>query len=53
MLIRTLSGREKKAENFHRAYDGFQIATVAAYGEKERARLLADARITRSRRRHG
>jgi DNA-3-methyladenine glycosylase I len=39
----------KKADNFHRAYDGFQIATVAAYGETDRARLLADAGIIRNR----
>jgi DNA-3-methyladenine glycosylase I len=39
----------KKADNFRRAYDGFDIATVAAYGEKDRARLLADAGIIRNR----
>jgi len=39
----------KKADNFRRAYDGFVIPTVAAYGEAERARLLADAGIIRNR----
>lgn len=39
----------KKKENFLRAYDGFDVATVAAYGESERARLLADAGIIRNR----
>ncbi|MCB0078552.1 MAG: DNA-3-methyladenine glycosylase I [Anaerolineales bacterium] len=39
----------KKQAGFRRAYDGFDIATVAAYGEAERARLLADAGIIRNR----
>ena len=39
----------KKAENFHRAYHGFDIAKVARFGEKDRARLLADAGIIRNR----
>jgi DNA-3-methyladenine glycosylase I len=39
----------KKAENFRKAYDGFDIDTVAKYGEKDRARLLADAGIIRNR----
>lgn len=39
----------KKADNFHRAYDGFNIPIVAAYDEKDRARLLADAGIIRNR----
>jgi DNA-3-methyladenine glycosylase I len=39
----------KKAENFHRAYDGFDLETVAGYGESERARLLGDAGIIRNR----
>jgi DNA-3-methyladenine glycosylase I len=39
----------KKAGNFRRAYDDFDIARVAAYGEPERARLLADAGIIRNR----
>lgn len=39
----------KKAENFHKAYHGFNIDKVAKYGEKDRARLLADAGIIRNR----
>ncbi len=39
----------KKAAAFHRAYDGFDIDKVAAYGDAERARLLADAGIIRNR----
>ncbi len=39
----------KKAEHFRRAYDGFAVETVAAYGEPDRARLLADAGIIRNR----
>ncbi len=39
----------KKQEAFHRAYDGFAIATVAAYDESQRARLLGDAGIIRNR----
>jgi DNA-3-methyladenine glycosylase I len=39
----------KKKENFHRAYDGFNVDTVAAYGEADTARLLADAGIIRNR----
>jgi len=39
----------KKADNFHRAYDGFDIKTVAGYGESERERLLSDAGIIRNR----
>ncbi len=39
----------KKAENFRRAYDAFEIARVAKYGEHDRARLLADAGIIRNR----
>lgn len=39
----------KKAENFRRAYDNFDIEKVAAYGENERARLLADTGIIRNR----
>ena len=40
----------KKKEAFHRAFDGFDINQVAAYGEADRARLLADASIIRNRR---
>ncbi|OHD14937.1 MAG: DNA-3-methyladenine glycosylase, partial [Spirochaetes bacterium GWB1_59_5] len=39
----------KKKDAFERAYDGFDIDTVAAYGEIETARLLADAGIIRKR----
>jgi len=39
----------KKADNFRRAYEGFDLAKVAAYGEDDRARLLADAGIIRNR----
>ncbi|MFP6688316.1 MAG: DNA-3-methyladenine glycosylase I [Alphaproteobacteria bacterium] len=39
----------KKKDNFTAAYDGFDIATVAAYDEAARARLLADAGIIRNR----
>ncbi len=39
----------KKKENFHTAYDNFEIDKVAAYGEKDEARLLADAGIIRNR----
>jgi DNA-3-methyladenine glycosylase I len=38
----------KKAGNFRCAYDGFKIAKVAGYTEKDRARLLADAGIIRN-----
>ncbi len=39
----------KKKENFRDAFDGFDIDRVAAYGEDDRARLLADAGIIRNR----
>ncbi len=39
----------KKQAAFEAAYDGFDIARVAAYGEADRARLLADAGIVRNR----
>ncbi len=39
----------KKRANFHAAYEGFDLDRVAAYGERERARLLADAGIIRNR----
>jgi DNA-3-methyladenine glycosylase I len=38
-----------KQQSFRRAFDGFDIATVATYGEKEVARLLADAGVIRNR----
>lgn len=39
----------KKREAFRRAYDGFAIDAVAAYGNKDRARLLGDPGIVRNR----
>ncbi len=39
----------KKRAGFRSAFDGFDIARVAAYGEAERARLLSDAAIIRNR----
>lgn len=39
----------KKADSFRKAYDGFDIDTVANYGEIDRVRLMADASIIRNR----
>lgn len=39
----------KKREGFRRAYDGFEVDRVAAYGDADRARLLADPGIIRNR----
>ena len=39
----------RKRANFHAAYEGFDLDRVAAYGARERARLLADAGIIRNR----
>ncbi|MDY3331216.1 MAG: DNA-3-methyladenine glycosylase I [Pelistega sp.] len=39
----------KKADNFYRAYAGFDIAKVAAFTEQDRTRLLQDAGIVRNR----
>jgi DNA-3-methyladenine glycosylase I len=39
----------KKREGFRRAYDGFDVDAVAAYGEDDRTRLLADPGIIRNR----
>jgi DNA-3-methyladenine glycosylase I len=39
----------KKREAFHRAFDGFHVDTVAAYGDADRERLLGDAGIIRNR----
>jgi DNA-3-methyladenine glycosylase I len=39
----------KKAENFRKAYNGFEVARVAKYGEKDVNRLLADSGIIRNR----
>ena len=38
-----------KRENFRRAFDQFNLDTVAGYGARERERLLADAGIIRNR----
>ncbi len=40
----------KKAENFRKAYRGFEIEKVAAFTDEDRMRLLADAGIIRNRR---
>ncbi|MBL4862512.1 MAG: DNA-3-methyladenine glycosylase I [Crocinitomicaceae bacterium] len=40
----------KKEDNFRRAYDNFDVETVAAYGEKDIVRLLSDAGIIRNKR---
>ncbi len=39
----------RKREAFHRAFDRFDIDTVAAYGGAERRRLMSDAGIVRNR----
>jgi DNA-3-methyladenine glycosylase I len=39
----------RKREGFRRAFDGFDAARVAAYGEEDVQRLLADADIVRHR----
>jgi DNA-3-methyladenine glycosylase I len=39
----------KKRDGFRRAYDGFEVDRVAEYGDRERARLLADPDIIRNR----
>lgn len=39
----------RKREGFRRAYDGFAVDKVAAYGQAERLRLLDDAGIIRNR----
>jgi DNA-3-methyladenine glycosylase I len=39
----------KKRDGFRRAYGGFDPAVVAAYGDADRARLLADPGIIRNR----
>jgi len=39
----------KKREGFQKAYDGFDVDTVAAYGDQDIARLLNDAGIIRNR----
>ncbi len=39
----------KRASEFQRAYDGFNVDVVAAYGDADKARLLADAGVIRNR----
>lgn len=39
----------RKRDNFRRAYDGFDVDTVAAYREVDRERLLGDSGIVRNR----
>ena len=39
----------RKRENFRRAFEGFEIETVAEYGPKDVERLLNDAGIVRNR----
>ncbi len=39
----------KKRENFRRAFDGFDPAAIARYGEADKVRLMADAGIVRNR----
>src|SRR5690606_359777 len=39
----------RKRQDLRRAYDNFDVATVAAYGDEDRARLLADPGIIRNR----
>lgn len=39
----------RRRSGMREAFEGFHLETVAAYGEADRARLLADARIIRNR----
>ena len=39
----------KKKDGYRRAFEGFDLDRVAAYGEDDEARLLADAGIVRNR----
>ncbi|AZR30392.1 DNA-3-methyladenine glycosylase I [Xanthomonas vasicola] len=39
----------RKRVNFQQAYDGFDVDTVAAYGDADIARLMGDAGIIRNR----
>jgi DNA-3-methyladenine glycosylase I len=39
----------KRKPQFERAYDGFDIDTVAAYGDEDRLRLLNDAGVIRNK----
>src|SRR6187399_872954 len=40
----------RKRENFRKAFDGFDLEKVAAYGAKDLERLMGDAGIVRNRR---
>lgn len=39
----------KRKDEFHRAYEGFDVDRLASYGEADAARLLGDAGIIRNR----
>lgn len=39
----------KKRDNFRRAFAGFDAAAIARFGEKDKARLMADTGIVRNR----
>ncbi len=39
----------KKRDNFRRAFHDFDAAAIARYGERDKARLMADAGIVRNR----
>ncbi|MGD2073435.1 MAG: DNA-3-methyladenine glycosylase I [Gammaproteobacteria bacterium] len=39
----------KKRDNYRRAFDGFDAATIARYGKRDIARLLSDPGIVRNR----
>src|SRR5689334_1392406 len=39
----------KKRDNYREAFDNFEPAVVARYGQRQRARLLANAGIVRNR----
>ncbi len=39
----------RKRDNFRKAFDDFDVAKIAAYGETDRQRLLVDAGIVRNR----
>jgi DNA-3-methyladenine glycosylase I len=39
----------RKRDSFRQAFDGFDIETVAGYGDKDVERLMADTRIVRNR----
>ena len=39
----------RKQESFRLAYHDYEVARIAAYGEEDRARLMADAGVIRNR----